>query len=303
MHLRNFRVPTAVAGLALVAGTVIAPASAVPIGPNGERAYRTPQGKPIITPGRNDGGGVQPKPTLTPEFSPKEPNRQPKPSFSRGGAGDSYFVDPPKLSQDYTGNYTVSFVPTRNDYSYQIQVAGMGVMNEFQLMQQPACVRFAAISLSGNSLGRYYNRFSLLSPVVETQEHFRVAVFSRLGRQLYETGWYGGDDILNWEWPSACRWVTSGTTFARPTKARVEQRTLAQTPSKQDCNKAIKILTQYQRLAKDRNVKLSPQRIAELNRKRDAGTITSNDLPGTLQREFPGQFNGMTLNEICRLCR
>lgn len=74
-------------------------------------------------------------------------------------------------------------------------------------------------------------------------------------------------------------------------------------PSKKECRKAIKILEQYQRLAEKRGVRLSPRRLEELNQLREAGTITIDDLPGILHREFPkGTFNSMTLAEIRELC-
>jgi hypothetical protein len=67
---------------------------------------------------------------------------------------------------------------------------------------------------------------------------------------------------------------------------------------KKDCQKAIKLLTQYERLANKLNSSLSPSKIQELNRIRDDGTITVNHLPSALQREFPSQFSGMSLTEI-----
>jgi hypothetical protein len=50
---------------------------------------------------------------------------------------------------------------------------------------------------------------------------------------------------------------------------------------KKDCQKAIKLLTQYERLANKLNSSLSslsPSRIQELNRMRDDGSITVNNL-------------------------
>ena len=74
-------------------------------------------------------------------------------------------------------------------------------------------------------------------------------------------------------------------------------------PSKRDCGTAIKVLTQYERLAEKLGIRLPPRRIEGLNRKRDAGTITIGDLPGTLRREWPGGiFDGKTLDEIRELC-
>ncbi len=41
----------------------------------------------------------------------------------------------------------------------------------------------------------------------------------------------------------------------------------------------------------------------ELDAKRDAGTITSDDLPGPLMRVFPGELKGYTLKRIQELCK
>ncbi len=68
--------------------------------------------------------------------------------------------------------------------------------------------------------------------------------------------------------------------------------------SKSARKKAIKLLTQYERLAKKYGVNLSKNKLAELNKKRDEGTITSNDLPSTLRKEFPGEFGATPLGEI-----
>uniref|UniRef100_B8HMC1 Uncharacterized protein n=1 Tax=Cyanothece sp. (strain PCC 7425 / ATCC 29141) TaxID=395961 RepID=B8HMC1_CYAP4 len=64
---------------------------------------------------------------------------------------------------------------------------------------------------------------------------------------------------------------------------------------KKDCQTAIKLL---ERLAEKFNRELSPERIAALNLKRDNQTITSDDLPAVLRKEFPGQFTGMNLRDI-----
>jgi RHS repeat-associated protein len=69
------------------------------------------------------------------------------------------------------------------------------------------------------------------------------------------------------------------------------------------CQTAIKLLEQYERLAAKYNIKINEARLKQLNAKRDAGTITCEDLPGGLQREFPGEFKGMTLAEIRIKCR
>jgi hypothetical protein len=68
------------------------------------------------------------------------------------------------------------------------------------------------------------------------------------------------------------------------------------------CRTAIKLLEQYERLAAKYGARLPANRLADLDRKRDAGTITSNDLPASLRAEFPGQFAGKTLGEIRLIC-
>jgi len=75
-----------------------------------------------------------------------------------------------------------------------------------------------------------------------------------------------------------------------------------QRPPRNLCNKAIKILTQYERLARKYGSNIGGKRLTELNRLRDTGKITINDLPATFKREFPGQFNDMTLDQIRNLC-
>jgi hypothetical protein len=67
-------------------------------------------------------------------------------------------------------------------------------------------------------------------------------------------------------------------------------------PSRSDCNTAIKLLTQYERLANKLGIQLGARRLAELNRKRDAGTITSYDLPGFIGSQMPGIFKGKSVS-------
>jgi hypothetical protein len=69
------------------------------------------------------------------------------------------------------------------------------------------------------------------------------------------------------------------------------------------CNLTLKLLTQYERLAAKYGVKLTKEKVAALDELRAQGMITSNDLPATLQREFPGQFQGLTLNEVRQICQ
>jgi hypothetical protein len=74
-------------------------------------------------------------------------------------------------------------------------------------------------------------------------------------------------------------------------------------PDPARCKKAIKLLSEFKRLAKKYGVKLSPKRIADLEHLRDAGRIKSSDFPGKLASEFPGEFRGMTLATIRKKCR
>jgi hypothetical protein len=74
-------------------------------------------------------------------------------------------------------------------------------------------------------------------------------------------------------------------------------------PSKAAINKATKLLTQYDRLVQKSGGKISAKKLAQLDAKRAAGTITSRDLPGSLQAEFPGELAGKTLDEIKNLPR
>ena len=75
-------------------------------------------------------------------------------------------------------------------------------------------------------------------------------------------------------------------------------------PDKDDCNKAKKLLTQYERIAKKKGKKIPEKRLKELNKKRDNGTITSNDLPGSLKSEFPGgELDGKELKEVRKICK
>lgn len=74
-------------------------------------------------------------------------------------------------------------------------------------------------------------------------------------------------------------------------------------PSRAACSKAIKLLTDYARVYEKVNQRPMPRKLREgLDRKRAAGTISSNDLPGSLQREFPGELKGLRLDEIRQRC-
>lgn len=65
---------------------------------------------------------------------------------------------------------------------------------------------------------------------------------------------------------------------------------------------AKKFLRDGRGLAKRRGVKLSPDKLRALEAKLAAKTISSDDLPATLKNEFPGEFAGMTLRAIEKLC-
>ena len=76
----------------------------------------------------------------------------------------------------------------------------------------------------------------------------------------------------------------------------------AQAPDPDKCKKALKILEQFDRLARKLGIRISARRSQQLKDRRDSGTITANDLPAGLVREFPGEFAGMTLADIRRRC-
>ncbi|MDO3388122.1 RHS repeat-associated core domain-containing protein [Gilvimarinus sp. SDUM040013] len=73
-------------------------------------------------------------------------------------------------------------------------------------------------------------------------------------------------------------------------------------PSKADCNKAIKFLTQPDRLTQKYGKKIPKKRIDEWRRKIADGTITSYDLPAVLQGEMPPSLQGKSLAEIRSIC-
>jgi hypothetical protein len=73
-------------------------------------------------------------------------------------------------------------------------------------------------------------------------------------------------------------------------------------PVDQKCKRAIKILEQFDRLARKFNVKLSAARLAKLKALRDSGTIQASDLPTRLAGAVPGEFSGMSLAEIRQRC-
>jgi RHS repeat-associated protein len=73
-------------------------------------------------------------------------------------------------------------------------------------------------------------------------------------------------------------------------------------PTKEECKTAIKILTGWERLANKLHIRISPKRLRTLRELTRNGTITINDLPGSLRREFPSIFNDYSLSQIINLC-
>jgi hypothetical protein len=73
-------------------------------------------------------------------------------------------------------------------------------------------------------------------------------------------------------------------------------------PSKEECNRAKKILTQWERLARKLGIKISKKRRDELRRKTQDGTITIHDLPAGLRRRFPSELDRFDLNQIINIC-
>ncbi len=76
----------------------------------------------------------------------------------------------------------------------------------------------------------------------------------------------------------------------------------AEPPSKKDCSTAIKILSEPFRLAEKLGINLSEARKLDLRRKINDMTITSHDLPGKLQKNFPGNFQGKSLKQVRAEC-
>jgi hypothetical protein len=49
-------------------------------------------------------------------------------------------------------------------------------------------------------------------------------------------------------------------------------------------------------------IRISKQRLQELRRKTQDGTIRISDLPGTLRRAFPSELDRYDLNQIINIC-
>lgn len=73
-------------------------------------------------------------------------------------------------------------------------------------------------------------------------------------------------------------------------------------PSKDECRRAKKILTSWERLANKMGIKISKKRLQDLRRKTQDGTIRISDLPATLRRNFPSELDRYDLNQIINIC-
>jgi hypothetical protein len=73
--------------------------------------------------------------------------------------------------------------------------------------------------------------------------------------------------------------------------------------NKADCNTAKKLLKEVIRLAEKFGINLPDSRKKLLTEKINNGTITSDDLPGSIQNKFPSKFKGKSLSEIEKICK
>ena len=74
-------------------------------------------------------------------------------------------------------------------------------------------------------------------------------------------------------------------------------------PPKDECNKAKKLLKFYKRLAQKYNIKLSKNKISQLDALISSGQIRHIDLPSKIQQEFPDSLKGRILIEIENICK
>jgi hypothetical protein len=73
--------------------------------------------------------------------------------------------------------------------------------------------------------------------------------------------------------------------------------------SKESCKKVKKLMVQVGRLGEKTGGDIPAKKIAKLKLKIADGSLTWSDLPGRLQAEFPGEFKGLTYNEIKDRCK
>ncbi len=72
---------------------------------------------------------------------------------------------------------------------------------------------------------------------------------------------------------------------------------------KERCKKVKKLMDQIKRLGEKTGGDIPAKKIAKLKQKIADGSLTWSDLPGRLQTEFPGEFKGLTYNEIKDRCK
>lgn len=73
-------------------------------------------------------------------------------------------------------------------------------------------------------------------------------------------------------------------------------------PDPDNCDTAIKILEQFERLAAKYGIDLPIKRLTKLNELREAGSIKVTDLPAGLRTKFPGEFANDSLQDIKDKC-
>jgi anti-sigma28 factor (negative regulator of flagellin synthesis) len=78
---------------------------------------------------------------------------------------------------------------------------------------------------------------------------------------------------------------------------------VAKDVSKEPCKKTKKLMDQVKRLGEKTGGNIPAKKIAQLKGKIANGSLTWSDLPGRLQTEFPGEFKGLTYNEIKDQCK
>jgi len=78
---------------------------------------------------------------------------------------------------------------------------------------------------------------------------------------------------------------------------------MAKDVSKESCKKAKKLMDQVKRLGEKTGGDIPAKKIAQLKKKIADGSLTWSDLPGRLQTAFPGEFKGLTYNEIKDQCK
>jgi hypothetical protein len=77
----------------------------------------------------------------------------------------------------------------------------------------------------------------------------------------------------------------------------------AAVPEPARCNTAIKLLEQFERLARKFGIAIPPKKLMDLRNRRSKETIRSSDLPAKLRSQFPGEFAGKSLKTIRDLCK